>query len=70
MINNSELFAKVIADNPLPYQLGDKVNTNRGIGYISGYVFKEREKVWKFSISVFGVSNFYTDVDVVYGKVV
>jgi len=42
MINNNELFAKVLAENPLPYHFGDKVNTNRGIGFISGYNFKER----------------------------
>ncbi len=30
MINNNELFAKVLAENPLPYRCGDKVNTNRG----------------------------------------
>ena len=46
MINNNELFAKVLAENPLPYHFGDKVSTNRGIGYISGYNFKEREKTW------------------------
>ena len=69
MINNNELFAKVLADNPLPYHCGDKVNTNRGIGYISGYNFKDREKTWKFTIRPHGLTNYYTDVETVYGKV-
>ena len=69
MINNNELFAKVLAENPLPYHLGDKVNTNHGIGYISGYNFKDREKVWKFTIRPHGLDNYYTDVETVYGKV-
>ena len=69
MINNNELFAKVLAENPLPYHLGDKVNTNHGIGYISGYNFKDREKVWKFTIRPHGLDNYFTDVETVYGKV-
>ena len=69
MINNNELFAKVLAENPLPYRFGDKVNTDRDIGVISGYNFKDREKVWRFTIRPFGLTNYYIDVETVYGKV-
>ncbi len=62
-------FCKVLAENPLPYRFGDKVNTNRGIGYISGYNFKDREKTWKFTIRPYGLPNYYIDVETVYGKV-
>lgn len=69
MINNNELFAKIVSDNPPPYNLGDKVNTNIGVGFITNRIFKEREKSWKFTIRPFGLNNFYIDVDTVYGKV-
>jgi hypothetical protein len=69
MINNNELFAKTVSENPPQYRIGDKVNTNIGIGYISGHVFKEREKTWKFTIRPYGLTNYYTDVENVYGKV-
>ena len=45
MVNNKELFAKILAENPLPYNFGDKVHTNHGIGYISGYNFKNERKL-------------------------
>lgn len=67
-IDNNALFAQILATNPLPYRYGDKVKTNRGIGFISGYNFKEREKTWKFTIRPIGLNNYYTDVEVVYGK--
>jgi hypothetical protein len=69
MINNNELFAKILAENPPPYHVGDKVKTNRGIGYISGYNFKEREKVWKFTMRPYGLTNYYIDIETIYGKV-
>lgn len=69
MINNNELFNKILTENPPSYRIGDKVNTSQGIGYISGCVYKEREKDWKYTVRLFGVNNCYTDVHSVYGKV-
>lgn len=69
MINNNELFAKTLSEHPPLYRIGDKVTTNSGVGYISGHVFKEREKIWKYTIQPVGLVNFYIDVERVDGKV-
>lgn len=69
MVNNQELYAKILKDYPPQYRIGDKVKTSQGIGFINGYVFKEREKVWKYTMYPHGLKNFSIDVDTVYGKV-
>ena len=69
MVNNNELFSKILSENPPQYRIGDKVNTSQGIGFINGYVFKEREKSWKYTMYPYGLRNFSIDVTTVYGKV-
>lgn len=62
MINNSELFAKLLAENPPPFVYGEKVKTNAGIAYVAGYVFNERMKTWKYTVRPYGLNNFFIDV--------
>jgi hypothetical protein len=69
MINNQELYSKSLKDCPPQYRIGDKVKTSQGISYINGHVFKEREKVWKYTMYPHGLKNFLIDVDTVYVKV-
>jgi hypothetical protein len=60
-LNNNELFAKLLIDHPPEYNIGDLVqgelaNARRVnsmiIGRIDCRVFNEREKIWKYSVSV------------------
>jgi len=69
MISNNELFAKTLSEYPPLYLIGDKVNTNSGVGHISGRVFKEREKIWKYTIQPVGLVNYHIDVVNVIGKI-
>jgi hypothetical protein len=69
MVNNNELFSKILAEYPPQYRIGDKVKTSQGIGFINGYVFREREKSWKYTMYPHGLPKFSIDVDTVYGKV-
>jgi len=62
MINNKELFEKILSENPPTFSFGQKVKTNMGIGYVVGYVFNERLKNWKYTIRPHGLNNYYVDV--------
>ena len=62
MVNNKELFDKILAENPPEFRFGDKVKTNMGVGYVAGYVFNERLKSWKYTIRPHGLNNVYMDV--------
>jgi hypothetical protein len=65
--SNEELYQKTLKENPPEYAIGDLVKTSGGIGYISGRVFKDKEKIWKYTIRVYGLKNYNIDVDAVLG---
>lgn len=68
MVNNNELFQNTLKNYPPQYELGDKVNTTSGIGYITSRVFKEREKTWRYSIRPYAL-NIQLDEITILGKV-
>lgn len=68
-IDNNALFAQRLKDSPPEYNLGDKVNTQYGVAYISGRVYSERENKWKYAINPVGLKNFHMDEVIVYGKI-
>ena len=65
-VNNNEQFANYLKNYPPQYKHGDAVkfmmNETGGtsFGYISGMVFKEREKTWKYTCKVYS-TNMHTD---------
>ena len=65
--SNEELHQQRLKDHPPEYAIGDLVKTTNGIGYISGMVFKEKEKIWKYTIRVYGLKNYNVDVEAVLG---
>lgn len=60
-INNNELFAKVLVDHPPEFNLGDKVNSNFGVSFVTGRVFNERTKTWKYTVNPVSLKNFHVD---------
>jgi hypothetical protein len=64
-LDNNSLFAKTLIDYPPKYNLGDKVNyclgKSSGVGYVSGRVFKEREKEWKYTINPVALKDIHFD---------
>lgn len=68
-LTNQEAYSKYLTDYPPEYKIGDKVKTNLGIGYISGHVFNERLKTWKYTFTHYSLHKYMFDVEIVYGKV-
>jgi hypothetical protein len=68
MVNNNELFANILKNNPPEYNYGDKVYTKSGVSFVSGRVFKEREKIWKYTVKPYGI-NTHIDEVLILGKV-
>lgn len=68
-IDNNALFAQRLISNPPEYNIGQKVKTNHGIGYISGRVFNEKENKWKYAFNPIGLNNRHVDDVIVYGIV-
>jgi hypothetical protein len=60
-LDNNTLFQQILAANPPQYQIKDLVVSDKGIGYISGRVFNEREKTWKYTINPYALKNFHMD---------
>lgn len=67
-LTNNELFAKTLQEYPPLYNVNDLVNTTNGIGYVSGRVFNEKEKKWKYTFKPYGLKNFNMDVNEVLSK--
>lgn len=65
MVNNKELFEKILKDHPPEFNIGEKVKTELGVGYIAGRVYNERLKGWKYTLRPYGLSNFFIDVNTV-----
>jgi hypothetical protein len=62
VVNNNEIYNKYLTDYPPQYNIGDKVDTKHGIAKICGRVFKEREKVWRYSVKYDSI-NFIMDLE-------
>ncbi len=58
-IDNNGIFARYLAEYPPKYKYGDTVYTNKyGWATISGRVFKEKEKTWKYTVCILGRYHF------------
>ena len=72
-IDNNALFAQRLIDTPPEYNLGQMVKfvfkkgTSGGIGYVTGRVYNENEKNWKYTIKPYSLNTNFDDV-VVIGK--
>lgn len=72
-IDNNALFAQKLLENPPEYSLGDliryrfKKETTSGVGYITGCIFNENEKNWKYTIKPYKLNANFDDV-VILGK--
>jgi hypothetical protein len=72
-IDNNALFAQRLIDNPPEHNFGELVQYKfkkggpSGIGYITGRVFSENEKNWKYTIKPYALNVNFDDV-VVIGK--
>lgn len=75
VVNNNEQYANYLKNYPPQYALGDAVkflmNERGGAsnGYISGMVFKDREKTWKYTCKVYA-TNMHTDAFAILERVV
>lgn len=70
-IDNNALFAQRLIDNPPEYNIGELVKytskkaTSGGIGYVTGRVFNEGDKIWKYTIKPYSLNINMDDVVII-----
>lgn len=60
-ISDNQLFAKVLLDYPPEFKLGETINSNFGVSFVTGRVFNERSKTWKYTVNPIGLKNIHVD---------
>lgn len=72
-LDNNALFAERLRTNPPEYEMGTKVvftfvsnaNGRESVGFITGRVFNERDNVWKYTVTPYGLKNFHVEAIVI-----
>lgn len=65
-VDNNALFAQRLISNPPEYNIGDRVNTNYGIAFITGRVFSEKDNNWKYTVSPYCLNGIHVDNVTIY----
>lgn len=70
-LDNNAQFAQRLKDNPPEYNLGElvkykfKKGSNGGIGYITGRVFSDNDKQWKYTIKPYSLNTNIDEIVVI-----
>lgn len=70
-VDNNALFSQRLIDTPPEYNLGESVKfvfkkgTITNVGFITGRVYNENEKNWKYTVKPYSLDTNYDDVMII-----